>query len=382
MEVVDVSVSRKINTRILLETIIENPGISRADLSRATGLNKATVSYIIKELEDEGLIVFRNEKITTGARQALAIDFNKEAGQQIVIELKRDHIGGFLVNLLGEFEYQTALSIEDKEYDVIKDDIIQVIQKIMSYADQQRVIAIGIVVPATVTLDKKINFASYFNWKNVDLRYDIEQHFGIETFLENEANLGAIAENNVYFHDTKDLININIDSGVGLGVVLDGQIQYGYSGFLGEFGHTTLVPNGKLCSCGNRGCFELYTSEHYVLEHYEALRGTKASVSEFIEALREEEAYALAVYTEFIEYFTIGIHNLLVLLNPEIVVINSRIISEYAPSVEYVKAMLVSKEINYCDIVVSKLPDTSSVIGMSNVITKSFLGIEKLSLFR
>ncbi|MGL5042170.1 MAG: ROK family protein [Culicoidibacterales bacterium] len=378
---VDNSVSRKINKRLILEAIISSPGISRAELSRATQLNKATVSYIVEELYQAGIIKFRVEKITTGARKATAIELNETLISQIIIEIKRKKIRLILTNMLGQASQKCEVRIKNITYNSVVQQIKAAISTVVEANQSNNIAAIGISIPATVRLDKTINFASHFNWKDVDLRGEIEQTFGIKTYLENEANLGAIAEKNLYFQEVESLININVESGVGIGVIQNGKLELGYTGYYGEFGHTTLVPHGKQCSCGNQGCFELYTSELHIMNNYRSqMQNPELKTRDFIAAINNNELTALKSYHEFIDYFTIGIHNLLVLINPEVIIINSRIICAIPTSIDDIKKQLISKEVHYQDIKCSKNIDTSSLIGMSQYITQEFLDIDQLRI--
>jgi len=379
MKIADTSISRVLNKRIILETILKNPKISRAELSRNTGLNKATVSYITKELEDDNIIILGNEKIRTGSRQALSIELNREFGEFIVLEIKHSFIKGYVTNLLGENIYESLIEINTTDFKKAMGYMIDLIDLLNNNRNNNiPLITIGISIPGTVTKEKKVRFVPFFKWKDVDIRLFIENKYKVKVYLENESNLSAVAEQSIYPFPVDNLISINVASGVGVGMIANGELQLGYNGFFGEFGHTTLVPGGKQCNCGNKGCFELYTSEYYVLKEYrEKSEVNNASVTDFIHRLKSKDPIAMEVYENFINYFGIGIHNLIVINNPKVIVINSKIISEYRPAIHFIKSSLVSKEIHYEDLVISNLGENASLEGLKILIKRDLLGLTR-----
>ena len=118
----------------------------------------------------------------------------------------------------------------------------------------------------------RLIFTPYYSLTELDIASDLNKTFNIPVYLENEANLSVIGEK-TFFNDYSNIVNISIHTGVGLGLIIDNKLYTGYNGFAGEFGHSIVVPNGKPCPCGNKGCLEQYVSETSLLRNYSQLKG-------------------------------------------------------------------------------------------------------------
>src|SRR5699024_2473537 len=149
-----------------------------------------------------------------------------------------------------------------KDYSTIVEQLIdQIIAGKQHYADSTYgLISVNISVHGTVNIDGTIDFIPKLNWKNKDLKNDLEKQLDIDVTIGNHANLSTYAEK-VYQHPYDNLLHMNLTSGVGIGVIIEDKLHTGFSGHAGEVGHMILYPEGKECPCGNRGCLELYASE-------------------------------------------------------------------------------------------------------------------------
>src|SRR5699024_9175492 len=148
--------------------------------------------------------------------------------------------------------------------DIVIQQIFNTIEELINSLPKSPygVIGIGIGIPAMVDKQSKILFAPNLKWKNIKLKEIIEERFNIPTNIKNEANTGALGELNYgVAKNSKSIIYISVGIGIGAGIVFDKQLYTGSNGISGELGHLTIDVNGKKCSCGNRGCWELYASE-------------------------------------------------------------------------------------------------------------------------
>ena len=161
-------------------------------------------------------------------------------------------------------------------------------------------IGIGLCVPGLVNTEQQVMFTPNIDWNyNLDLKSLIEQEFKVPVFIENEANAGAYGER--VFGAAKNyenIIYVSVGTGIGIGIVINNDLYRGVNGFAGEMGHVTIDFNGLKCSCGNRGCWELYASEKALLAPYQS-NGNITSYQEIINLANQNDPEILMSLTKF-----------------------------------------------------------------------------------
>ena len=201
-----------------------------------------------------------------------------------------------------------------------------------------RPLGIGVGVPGMVDVRQgKLIFAPNLHWNNVPLRLIWSQRFNLPVFVENEANAAALGE--FYFGAAQGVNNfIYLSAGIGLGagIVLDGKLFRGSMGYAGEVGHMTVVPDGELCGCGKRGCWETQVGPRAVLGRVRVTlkNGTpsvlcdlvggdleRISFESVIQAADQGDAVALGALQEVGAQLGIGVANLVNVFNPELIVL-------------------------------------------------------------
>src|SRR5215216_5720699 len=200
---------------------------------------------------------------------------------------------------------------------------------------REAVVAASIMVPGAVNSDKAVvlqapNLPSLVNFA---LKAELEQRLGWPVFLENDANAAAVGEMWLgAARGCRDVVGVTLGTGVGGGVILDGQLWRGSHGSAGEIGHTTVDPfSGLKCKCGNTGCLELFASataivrmtrENLSLFPESRLKSEELTAAKVYDAGRNGDELALAVFKRFGMYLGIGLANLINLIDPEIIVIS------------------------------------------------------------
>src|SRR5690606_17219371 len=145
---------------------------------------------------------------------------------------------------------------------------------------------------------------------------------GVTVLIENNANASAFAEKVFKSKDSETLLSISMYSGMGLGIIMDGDLLKGYNGFAGEMGHMIVVPDGKLCTCGNKGCWEMYASEARFLQDLAILKNKSNLSYEDVESmLAAKDPVIIQKTDEFFEFLAIGLNNIINLYNPETIVL-------------------------------------------------------------
>jgi predicted NBD/HSP70 family sugar kinase len=196
---------------------------------------------------------------------------------------------------------------------------------------------IGVSLPGRVDLTtKRLVFAPNLGWTDFDLKTPLEKAIGLPVELENAANSCALAE--IWFgrhaEGLRNLVAVTVSEGIGCGMILNHQLVEGSTGLAGEFGHTSIVPNGIECRCGNQGCWEMYASNSAAVRYYaestSSGRNGKPSSRAMIHNLRFEDllrlsdqgdARATAALKQMAEYLGRGIALLVTGLAPDVIVV-------------------------------------------------------------
>lgn len=179
-------------------------------------------------------------------------------------------------------------------------------------------------IHGTVSKDETIFFVPKYQWHHKTLKSDLEAKLDVNISLENNANLAAFAERVYQYHQSNHLLCINLASGIGSGIIIDGKILQGYHGYAGEMGHMIISPDGEPCKCGNRGCWELYASESSLLQRLALKKKQPNLTYEDIRLwIAERDSTTMQQLEQFIKYLSVGLNNVINLYNPETVVLNN-----------------------------------------------------------
>ncbi len=370
---------RDINTKLVLETIINSIAISRAAIAKHLGLTKATISAIVQELINKNLVIEIGSDDTNLGRKPILLSLNKKAGYVICIDIGVDTISALVSDLMGE-----DCSLKQIKTPKSSGNIIQVLIDLIESMKLPRntpyhLVGITLGIHGVIA-DNQVSFAPYYNLSGINIAGGLEEHFNIPVYLENEANLSVIGEK-TFQYDYANIANISVHSGIGLGIIINHQLYTGYNGRAGEFGHTIIEIDGRQCPCGNKGCFEQYASERNLLKEFAGMKKEEEmSFEQFSAAYEAGDADAAKIMDAFIKYMSIGVNNILNAYNPDIVIINSSFTIFFPQITEKIEAALNSRMNSYIRIVPSVLQDTSILLGGICVAIKGFLGVENLKL--
>ena len=380
----DQNLIKKINKTIVLKAIEEKAPISRAQISKETGLNKATVSTMVSELINDSLVSEMGAGQSSGGRKPVMLYFNNQAGYSIGIDLGVNYILAILTDLSGNIIFEinhplntTCISEIEKKLISLIDTLIQKTPK-----SPYRMIGIGIGVPGIVDNEGKILFAPNLKWRQIELKNKLEQIFFLPVIIENEANAGAYGEQ-LYGSkkDVHNLIYVSFGIGIGTGIIIDGKLFTGATGISGEMGHITIKINGEKCPCGNHGCWELYASETVLINQIaQKLNRPNLAAGELQQFIADADPVAVEELQLFIKNLSIGLNNVINLYNPEVLVITSDILKMYPETIEEIKNNLRSSVSQYRDIFISDLGNHSCVMGACAMAIQHFLEVPELFL--
>ena len=367
---------RDINSHLVLETVLNDGPISRASISNKTGLTKATISAIVADLIDRQLVREIGSDDTSLGRKPILLEFCKENGHTLSIDLGVDTITAFTSDLKGN---DCGLKQYPNNYNRnnIISGLIYIINSSMDDLPDSPFGVTGIAIGIHgVTNGSEITFAPYYNYTGLPIAEKLSEQFGIPVFLENEANLSVIGEK-CFCYNMRDMIGLSVHSGIGAGIIINNSLYRGFNGNAGEFGHTIINVNGRKCPCGNHGCLEQYASERAILNEYATISNLdKVTIDEFIAAYNAGDKVAVNLIDQFVIYISVAINNLLNSFNPDVIVINSGFTIYIPDLIDRIRAQLKNRMNKYCTLVPSGLQDISILLGGACLIIKDYLGID------
>lgn len=379
----DAAYIKKINRSLILKKIVEERMISRADLSKTVNLTRATISAQVADLIDEGLVLETNQEHLSVGRKPIMLSLNNEAGYALGIDLDYGEITFTLSDLLGNPISSKLVKTTTTEYQVILEILIDQIKKYIASCMDRRygIVGVAIGIHGLVAKDELIYFVPRYKWHNIQLKQDLEKVFELNIFIENNANLAALAETVYVYHEAENLLSASLHSGIGLGMIMNNEFFRGNDGFAGEAGHMIIVPGGRPCNCGNLGCWEQYASEtSFFRQLAEEKEMSDLSYDQVQQFLSKGDDITQKNMDQFIYFVTIGLNNMINLYNPDVVVVNSELIRTYPEAIGKIKENLVSSINHYRDISSSRLGKKSCVMGACALAIKHFLDVSLLRL--
>jgi glucokinase len=259
------------------------------------------------------------------------LEFNPDAGVFIGIELtgKEIRFGCFSLayRLIKEYEHPLESTIPA----VVIDTIVQGVRTILDQLElkKDQCLGVGIGSPGSVNPSSGTVLSPFvLKWKNPIQLEAVSKELDIPIFVENDINVQALGEVSTRSDVTGPVIYLSISTGVGAGIVIDGEIFHGAIGGAGELGHFSIDVNGKQCECGNRGCLELYVSGPAIAGKLHHIKSERENIFRILKDRVESESDKTAydIYNELKEKVRVVITNLINLLNPSLVIIGGDIV--------------------------------------------------------
>lgn len=307
-------------------TALESAGPhSQAELSRATGLSPGTISSIVKQLCEAKVVT--TEYAVSSGRRAVRVSLLPDTRLAVGIDIGRSHVHLALFdmqrNVVGRIDRKFDYGLTPGgTFSLVNQMLHSVLEE--GNLDRSRVVQCVVGLPASLDSETHavIQGTVLPLWAGIDLKSLAEDSLGMPVYLENDANLGALAS---YVHGEgtpKNLVYIKLATGIGAGFVHDGNIYRSSSGLSGEIGHVQVYDNGALCYCGNRGCLETVASTRSLVESYTRITQQEAQTLEkLLIAARDKESSVLRLLSDAGEALGRVLAALGNLLAPDIVVI-------------------------------------------------------------
>jgi predicted NBD/HSP70 family sugar kinase len=379
----DAAYIKKINRCLIISKIIEHGMVSRAELAKITGLNKATVSVQVADLVAEELIIESQQEHKNLGRRPIMLSINQQAGFALGIDLDRDTITFTLSDLMGCPVFMDTVELHTSDYKVILELLISYINEYKQKCSHTHYGLFGVVIGihGVVSKDEFVYFVPQHQWQNKHLKEDLENVIGINVYIENNANLCSFAERVYNYHQSKNLLSVSLYSGIGLGIMVNGESLKGYHGYAGEIGHMIVVPGGKPCSCGNFGCWEQYASESsFVTLLSESHNQKEIQFDQIQNWINKQDPVTCAQLEKYITFLSIGLNNIINLYNPEILVINSELLKLFPNAETMIKAHLSSTVGHYRELLISDFGKKACIMGACALAIRNFLEVSELCL--
>ncbi|MEX2461016.1 MAG: ROK family transcriptional regulator [Paenibacillaceae bacterium] len=387
----DLNLIKKINTSIVLDVIVRQYPISRARISKITGLTKATVSSLVNSLITSHMVTESGMGKSSGGRKPVMLLFNKSAGYAIGIDLDIHCISGVLTDLEGNIVDKIKLDLRSLSVDAVVADLKLCIRQLIERSPQcpYGIIGIGIGVPGMVNEAGTIVFAPNLAWENVSIHQIIAEEFSIPVTIDNEANAGAVGEKQFGAgKSSSNMIYVSLGVGIGTGIIIKNELYRGFSGISGEMGHVTIEAHGRKCRCGNIGCWELYASENALLEKAKALSFASAdkppTIQELIGFAEAGNQEVIQMLVQMGQYLGMGIINIMNTFNPELIIIGSRLTAAEPWLLKPIQQMIAERSFPYSRremrIEFSSLGANSTVLGAAHFAIANFFVTTKISV--
>ncbi len=320
------SLIKDINIYLVLNEIRNNSPISRAEISKATGLAQSTITNIVSKLSDEGFINVLGDGKSTGGRKPIKLELNYGYGYSIAIKIDTNKLifsicdlePKIIENINVDFEKSTSFEkVEELMINKLMDIKLDLAKKKMN------ILGIGITLSGIIDYTKNylVN-SSLLGWYDVDVKSKIESIFNIDVVIENDVNCFTQYHNDRGLgKDMSNFICVTVGEGIGSGIIINSELYRGYFGGAGEFGHQILHPEGRQCYCGQKGCLEMYTRDDILVTLINEELDTKYSYEEIFDKKLVPVETVVKCSSRTLKELSYGIINLIMQLNPQEIII-------------------------------------------------------------
>ncbi|MEA5006944.1 MAG: ROK family transcriptional regulator [Rikenellaceae bacterium] len=380
----------------LIRLFVLNGNYSITDLSREVNISVPTMTKLIGELIAEGFVLDFGKQGTSGGRRPNMYGLNPDAGYFIGVDINKDNISLGLINFKGQlieyepdkpFVLENTIHSLDKLCAIIKSFIAKVT------VSKEKILAVGVNLSGRVNSQSGFSYSFYY-LDEKPLSALIEERLDYTVFIENDSRSMTYGE---YMHgensNFKNMLFINASWGLGIGIIIDGKLYYGKSGFSGEFGHFPFFNNEIICRCGKRGCLETGASGSAMHRMFmEKLsegrvstlsnkfnKGEQISLEDIMDAVHKEDVLAIEIIESIGNELGKAISGLINLFNPELIVLGGTlanakdyIMLPIKSAINKYSLIRVSKDTN---IRLSKLGDKCGIMGACMLARSRTLGI-------
>ncbi len=375
---------KQANRDLILELLREHRQTTRTELARLSGLSKATVTEIVDLLLGEGFVREVGKHQAGRGRSQVVLEFDPEARLVLGAQFDDGSCAVVLADLCAQPRLRAVRPVAGSDPEHFVAALCRCVEELRPQSNAP-ILGLGVGAPGSVEpTGRRVTISVPYGWRDVPLADLLEARLGLPVVAANRAKVAALGEVWQGAHETiDDLVYVYAGSGIVAGMVVNGALAFGSSGGAGELGHVTVLPDGPVCGCGNRGCLHTVASASAIVRLARAkarrVEGTSA-LSRLtdgllgqvtLELVREAaalgDAAALETLAEAATYLGLALANVVNLVNPRMVVLGGPIaqIGEpfLAPLRREVRRRALWDALAGLEIVPSALGDDAGVIG-------------------
>jgi predicted NBD/HSP70 family sugar kinase len=333
------------NMSAVLGRIWQYKQLSRVELVELTGLTSGTITNLTHELIELKLLR-ENESVSGNVgRRRVMLGFEPGVYRLLGLDIGRTSVELVLMDLNG-----TVLSSVERDMTGCQgpDEYLQIIAPLIFEARRSvelgggKILGLGVGIPGPIDYTQGVLQAppNFPGWQGYPVKRALEERFGLVTLIEDDARTSAMAE--LWYgagKNVQNLVFVTMGAGIGGGVVSEGTIARGTNGLCGQVGHMTIVPNGKLCDCGNRGCWETVGSIPGIIGRWRP----GGSLEQFRQAVGQREPEAVQILEETVGYLETALVNIQNLYDPELILLGGRLYPLLADKLEQLKPRFQSR---------------------------------------
>jgi N-acetylglucosamine repressor len=384
------------NQKMVLDLIRTHKTLSRAKLSRLTGLTPTCIGLIAGSLLELGYIHETVVGESTGGRKPILLELKPGSFFSIGIDLDVNYIHSILMDTTGKVVSEKNIKFKKiptfEEFSERAGQLVSLIIEENAILDKN-LLGVGFSIPGIVNSETgDILLAPNLGWKNVKIKTHFKTCSNIPLYVENESMASAICESWIGKCQGIDhFVCINIESGVGAGIYTDGKPYKGATGSAGEIGHLVVDEAGPKCGCGNFGCLETLASTSGVIEQARKMvrQGVSSTLNQFsdpleiefdnvVEAAHKGDDFSRNIILESARYLGIAIANLVNIFNPAKVVIGKEFVTYSDIALDHIKGVVMKKALKIpaenVEIVPSKIGERASTLGAAIIPLKVLFG--------
>jgi len=383
------------NETSILDLIRVEKRLSRADISKLTGLSPTAAGAIVSSLIDKGYICETGTGESSGGRKPVLLELRPDSYYSVGIDVDVGGILFILMDITGKVVHKktSALSGNTPEDAVLAamDGIEDIMRKYS--IEENRLLGIGLSVPGMVdAVSHRIVLAPNLGWEDVDFCGILKKRTGLPVYIENEAMASAICENWIgACRNDSDFVCVNIKSGIGAGIFTGGKPYRGAGGSAGEVGHIVVDEDGPRCGCGNYGCLETFASTGRIVEKARKMvrqgvvsgfNGVDAAddvrLEDIASAARAGDEAAMGLLNEAARYLGIALSNLVNTLNPSKIVLGKDFTVYGDLVMDTLRSVIDRKALRRpaadVEIMVSEIGERASTLGAAIIPLKLLFG--------
>ena len=269
---------REANRATVVTAVRRHGGLTQVELAGATGLSAATVSNIVRELQGAGVVDVRTT--VRSGRRAQLVTLAHRRGLAVGVHIGTRHLRVAVADSALEVLAEQTLPLPfehrvDTSLDRMALLLVDLLERVGATMSEVLGIAIGLPAPVDTATGLVSVPGILRGWDDVPVAQVLSKRLGVPVFVDNDANLGALAESRFgAAQPYRDSVYVRVSHGTGAGVVLGGNLHRGFAGTAGEIGHVQVDASGDICECGSRGCLNTVVGSRSLLASLRASRGT------------------------------------------------------------------------------------------------------------